>query len=209
MSERKPHLWCLFCKSDGRVIEGLLFDEARAFISNLESSELEIWFAWKDEWPDWRPVNQIEGLTEMIYRALSVSPPPPPKGTGESSLPSNELQFRQTATDDGVAVLASDFIVRDKKRYKKRMQITILSGSNIFRTYTKDISVGGMNLEENLPGWAVGQFKVRIAKPNSKQQIELVCCLIEIEPMSARHRLAILPFQSLDDEKNLEIWIAA
>ncbi len=210
MSERKPHLWCLFRKLDGRIIEGLLFDEARAFISNLDTSQLENWFAWKDECPDWRPVNQVDGLTEMIYRVPSVSPPPPPKGTEESSLaPLDEPQFRQTATNEAIAVLTSDFVVRNKKRYKKRMQITILSGSRIFRTFTKDISVGGMNLDENVPEWVAGHFKVRIAKPNSKQQIELMCCLIADQPMNERHRLCILPLQSINDEKNLEMWIAA
>ncbi len=208
MAERKPNLWCLFCKTDGRLIMGLLFDEARALVSNLESTQLEYWYAWKDEWPDWRSVNQVEGLTEMIFRVVPVKPPPPPKGTEESSLQIEGQSFRQV--EAGEQPLASaDFVLRDKKRFKKRLQVTIVSGHNIFRTYTRDISVGGINVEESLPEWLNGHFKVRIAKPGSKQQIELTCCLIEGQSIDERFRLAILPLQSGDDEKNLETWIAA
>ena len=207
MAERKPNLWCLFCKTDGRLMMGLLFDEARALVSNLDSTQLEYWYAWKDEWPDWRSVNKVEGLTEMIFRVVPVKPPPPPKGTEESSLQMEGQSFRQIKTDESLAI--ADFVVRDKKRFKKRLQVTIISGSRIFRTHTRDISVGGINIEENLPEWLSGYFKVRIAKPSSKQQIELTCCLMDGQPSGERFRLAILPLQSADDEKNLETWIAA
>ncbi len=214
MAERRPNLWCLFCKADSRMLSGLLFDEARALISNLDAAQLENWFAWKDEWPDWRPVNQIEGITEMIYRVMPVMPPPAPKGTEETSLqaeaPISQSSFRQiTAEISDALAVATEFVVRDKKRFKKRMQVTIISGTKVFRTYTRDISVGGMNIEECLPDWVNGNFKVRIAKPNSKQQIELMCCLIKGQAVDERYRLAILPLQSVDDERNLELWIAA
>ena len=63
MIDKRPHLWCLFDRRTSRVIEGLLFDEARAFISNLDATEVENWFVWKEEWPDWRLAIEVEGLT--------------------------------------------------------------------------------------------------------------------------------------------------
>jgi len=202
----------------------LLFDEARAFVSNLNSDDLEHWYVWKEEWPDWRPVQGIEGLTEMIFRVMHVSPPPPPRGTETQDVSqdaqietqsnvknvSGKTDFPQDEESKSFTATFNDFIVRAKKRFNKRFQVTIIGeNGQTFRSHTRDISVGGMNLEASLPVWVAGYFKVRIAKPTSKQLIELTCCLIESETANERRRIAILPLQSEQDEKNLETWIAA
>ncbi len=260
-ADRRPHLWCLFDRRKNRVIEGLLFDEARAFVSNLDASELENWYVWKEEWPDWRPVNDIEGLTEMIFRALHVSPPPPPRGTEDLSVASTNVpvsaparptmvmpamvaaaaapmlpqmptitptaegpkvdtavsrltrtsvSFPQAGTGS-FSIAGNEFVVRSQKRYKKRMHVTITGPlpEQLFKTFTRDISIGGMYLEDTAPEWVTGYFRVRIAKTNSKQIIELNCGIIEGQPVAERFRLAILPLQSAEDERNLENWIAA
>ncbi len=62
-----------------------------------------------------------------------------------------------------------------------------------------------MYLEDSAPDWVKGYFKVRISKPHSKQLIELNCGLIEGQAEGDRFRIAILPLQSIEDEKNLEI----
>ena len=72
-----------------------------------------------------------------------------------------------------------------------------------------------MSLEDPLPDWVAGYFKVRIAKTSSSQQIELTCCVVETSEsekasgMADRFRVAILPLENPEDEKNLERWIAA
>jgi PilZ domain len=225
VSERRPHLWCIFDRRSSRVIEGLLFDEARAFLSNQDAADIENFLVWKEEWPDWRPVNEIEGLTEMIFRALHVSPPPPPRGTERTPMatatrsPVTEISsvivtkvseaFPQQELDS-VSITSGEFVIRSQKRFRKRMAVTIIGTENqMFKTFTRDISVGGMYLEDSAPNWVKGYFKVRISKPNSKQLIELNCGVLETQPDGARYRVAILPLQSVEDEKNLENWFAA
>lgn len=130
---------------------------------------------------------------------MHVAPPPPPKA---SHFPQEDSH--------SISVSVGDFILRSKKRFNKRYQVTIVGENNQqFKTHTRDVSVGGLNLEESLPAWVNGYFKVRIAKPQSKQLIELVCCLVEDQQPDERFRLAILPLQSIQDEKNLELWLAA
>ncbi len=174
MIDKRPHLWCLFDRRTSRVIEGLLFDEARAFISNLDATEVENWFVWKEEWPDWRLAIEVEGLTEMIYRVLHVSPPPPPRGTEEqavvdkidqvkkprppalvstssfvpietavSNVPASETFPQQGG--DSYSISPGEFVIRQQKRFKKRMAVTIVGSMNnqIYKTHTRDISVGG------------------------------------------------------------------
>ena len=208
MSERRPHLWCLFNKASNQLISGLLFDEARAFISNVEAGHIEEWFAWKEEWPDWKPVTEVDGLSEMIFRVMNVAPPPPPRETGEPSIKKvMETDFFPQVKS---GFSKSEFILRSQKRFNKRMQVTI-TGENgeIFESFTRDVSVGGLFLEDSLPDWVAGYFKVRVSKPNSKQQIELTCCLIENQALDERYRVAILPMAKPGDEKNLEHWFSA
>lgn len=233
--KRKPHLWCLYGFDDSRLIEGLLFDEARAITSSLSVADLERWIVWREDWPDWRPVNEVEGLTEMVFRNLMAAPPPVPATATKSNLNDEQSMGPQglemsssgftdsgsdeneiKLTDSVISLEASDastqtgqFVVRKNRRFKKRYEITILVGDKSFETHSLDISVGGILLEEPLPDWIKGNFKVRIRKPNIKQQIELTACLIESLNGEKTDRVGILPLQSGTDEKNLENWLAA
>ena len=227
--KRKPHLWCLYEVNERRLVEGLLFDEARAIISSISATNLSNWLVWREDWPDWRAVNDVEGLTEMIYRNLMAAPPPVPttasiadlapqglvheeEGDGFTSTFSEDIKL----TDSLIQLKPSDdstqsgqFVVRKNRRFKKRYEIAIIVDDQIFDTHCLDISVGGILLEENLPDWVRGQFKVRIKKPNLKQQIELTACVIEGQTPGEKNRVGILPLQSGEDEKNLETWLAA
>lgn len=205
-----------------------MFDEARAFISNTDSSHYSDWYVWKDEWPDWQPVTEVEGLTEVIYRIMQVSPPPPPKGTGEKSMDLSNVKSLEIADEPSIrkvieknniypqveegpfTVSDGEFVVRGKKRFQKRFEITIEGPKNLsFKTHSRNISVGGISFEDSLPDWLSGYFKVKIAKPKGKQKIELMCCLVENQKPGERFRVAILPLESVKDEQSLETWLAA
>ncbi len=216
----------------GQQIEGLLFDEARAYVTNIELQSRENLFAWKEGWPDWRPVHEVEGLNEAIYRIMHVAPPPPPKGTSESSLlvsskkipgltpvslaerPARQDQEAFPQVDgEGLIAIATEtgeFTVRAKQRFKSRMNVTVLGpNGEQFKTSTRDVSVGGLFLEASLPSWATGHFKVRLQRQGTKQQIELLCAAVESQSPDARFRVAIIPLESIADEKSLEAWLSA
>ncbi len=241
-----------------------MFDEARAFITNTDSIGIADWYVWRDEWPDWRNVNEVEGLLEPIYRMMRVSPPPPPKGTNEKSFDAksakrftseksiksvknmesktraytnlkevedfnvggddvleiaNEPSIRKVIEknnnypqiEEGPFTLTDgEFVVRGKKRFQKRYEITIEGPQKLtFKTHSRNISVGGISFEDSMPDWINGYFKVRISKPGSKQKIELMCCLVENQKKDERFRVAILPLENAKDEQSLEAWLAA
>lgn len=186
-------------------------------VSSQNPLDLENWYVWKEDWPDWRPVLEVEGVKEVIDRIMHVLPPPPPATVKESVVSQSQdllgifesNRFRQQEGSREF-LLDKEYIARSKRRFPKRMVVTITSNQGqVFKTHTQDISVGGMSFEDSLPEWVAGYFKVRIAKPNSKQQIELSCCLIENQNVGERFRVAILPLENMVDEKNLEAWLAA
>lgn len=158
----------------------------------------------------------------MIYRVMHVSPPPGLRDVDEEeqsvspiSLIKNVTNSNSNSSDalqntKSLVVDTGEFILRAQKRYNKRLQVTVVGdGGKEFKSFTHDVSVGGMNIVDSLPDWVVGYFKVRISKPGSKQLIELTCCLIENQIPGEKFRIAILPLESIDDEKNLETWLAA
>lgn len=261
---RKPHFWCIYNVFDGRSIEGLVFDEARAFVSAIDSQALNQWYVWREGWDQWRPVQTVDGLTEVLNRIMPVKPPPQParvnastkstltnlqsvapraKETVSEQKPNNSDFVKQKAavmpapfartpapslsqkqsvdetnrsilqqkpSDSNISVMNNEFIVRNRKRFIRRYEIIIQAqDKNEFRTYTKDVSVGGVLLEDSLPDWVTGYFKVRIAKPQNKEKLEMTCCLIEDQAPGQRVRLAFLPLESLEDENRLEEWLAA
>jgi hypothetical protein len=210
-----------------------MFDEVRATLSGVAEYEIKYWFAWRSGWSDWKSVSDVEGLLEPLRRDLPEEPPMAPysdKGgpagvvssgeaqaniifgkTGENSLEMDNVDMTgsQTGTETDSGDAPGGFVVRRYRRYSKRYEVEITDGSNTFRSFSKDVSVGGVQLEESLPEWLTGYFKVRLRKPNQKHQIELTCCLVENQPLGGRTRLSILPFSRPEDEKNLEIWLAA
>ncbi|MEQ1665772.1 MAG: PilZ domain-containing protein, partial [Bdellovibrionales bacterium] len=218
-------------------------------ISSIDYENLKNWFVWKEDWSEWKCVEEVEGLTEKVFRAVQLAPPPLPVATSPdqpfanmatgsgalmaplindsheikvqnkkvAAMPEQSIKkmidnayFPQQDDSGSFAVTPGEFIARAKKRFPVRLVVTVLGDeSRQFVTHTKDVSVGGLHLEEDLPEWVKGYFKVRISKPNSKQQIELTCCLLSKDKSKDRKRAAFLPLQSLNDEKNLELWFAA
>lgn len=195
-----------------------MFDEARAIIASHDPEDLEQWLVWRDDWLEWQPASQVPGLDEKIHRELPVPAPELPSPEVPKGFVTDELSISisRAAIRPEFLALAPDpettgdnFIVRAKKRHKKRYSVSIEIDGKKFKTFTRDISVGGVNVEDVLPDWIKGYFKIRIGKPNSKQQIELQCCLVEGQLPNARYRVMILPLQNQNDEINLDTWLAA
>lgn len=238
MSSSPSDMWCFYQISTGRMVEGLSTDESRAFVMGLNESDKQYYLVWCSSWSDWRKLTSLTELPP-VHRELDDPPPAlpgpaeiealasePPEGkkvtvagqgpqglviefTGEN-IQSGSSGSGSIIQLDSVDITGSDmFVIRKDRRFVKRFEILIMKDSKTFTTHSRDISVGGVLLEDCLPEWVHGQFKVRIKKPNSKQLIELTACLIGKPDDEEKVRIGILPLQSKSDEKNLENWLAA
>jgi hypothetical protein len=137
---------------------------------------------------------------------MNLNPPPPPHAKTEVQvlMQDGSGTFPQKERETG------EYILRAKQRFNKRMQVLIIGeNGQQFRTHSRDVSVGGIFVEDSLPDWVAGYFKVRLSKFNSKKQIELTCHILENQMAGSKDRLGILPLESIEDEKNLEMWFAA
>lgn len=114
-----------------------------------------------------------------------------------------------TVTNIEVSKVTSGFTKRTHKRFSRRMPIEIECDGQIFSTYSVDVSVGGVLLEDPLPRWVSGYSKVRLRNEKSRQVVELTCYIVENQRPKQRHRVALLPLKNRKDEEHLEEWIKA
>jgi hypothetical protein len=206
-------LWCCFNKIDQRRFEGLSFDEVRALAMAVDVFRRHEWLLWREDWPDWKGLAELIDELPTIDRDVKTFPPDLPQFTEVSSgvlsgaaVPAPDSVIHLESSISGLTA-SGQFIIRKAQRFKKRLEITILVGDKAFVTHSRDISVGGVYVEDVIPDWIRGSFKIRIRRPNIKQQIELAACLVENQPAHDRVRISILPLQNSHDEKKLEGWL--
>lgn len=121
----------------------------------------------------------------------------------------SNIDMEPTATHVEVTSVANGFTKRVHKRYSRRLPIEIECDGQVFSTYSVDVSVGGIFLEEPLPRWVSGYSKVRIRNERSRQVVELTCYIVENQKPKQRFRIALLPLKNRKDEDHLETWIKA
>ncbi len=101
-------------------------------------------------------------------------------------------------------------IKRKSKRYDRRYEIVISKDGQTFKTYSVDVSVGGLKLQDPLPDWVENQFRVRVKR--GKSQVELMAYRLgqsKNKSKSDPYRLGFLPLKNEGDESNLENWLKA
>lgn len=221
MSESKSSkLWCLANIDSGLSLEGYTFNEARAAISALPFDERTDWLVWKEGWKQWKPLVQVRELLEPLHRKMDPSAPPYESQLDEveskirnafqeePESASEDIHEMNTATRD-LELSDHSFVERGHKRIKKRFKVHINQGANKFKSHTRDVSVGGLLLEDVLPDWVVGYCQVILVRPHSKQAVELTCFLVENQKPTDRRRLQIVALEDRDAELKLEKWLAA
>jgi hypothetical protein len=66
--------------------------------------------------------------------------------------------------------------LRKHKRYQLRLYVALTNGLNTFSSKTRDISLGGLALEEKLPAFFFGQYcRIQIYKSTDAGRIDLRC----------------------------------
>jgi hypothetical protein len=123
--------WFLFKASSNEQLGPMPFDEFRAAVSHLTTSEVRSSFAWMTGWKEWRSLEEI--AAEMKDLKVSLPPAPPKK---EKASRSKEKSGSER---------------RIHERYEADMSAVILSKGKVYRTKTENISAGGIRLKEGLP----------------------------------------------------------
>jgi len=164
---------------------------ARSFVAQLDASEKEFWFLWRDGYPDWVKVSDPHDLAEF----QNASPP---------------SVMASSAIARAIAGLMKD-PGKDRRKHERlalRLKVVILTeDKKTFRSFTKDVSLGGLLLENPLP-WPVPEqaCEVFIAAPGEVEAIQFRAKILS----DLKNPLRI-EFQDCDKVflEKLNQWIAA
>lgn len=110
-----------------------------AKLAAVPEEELNLWVVWKSDWPQWKAVLDV---TELQRTKAPPMPPPAPV-VAPPVMPAP----RHAVVEDK----ATGKNMRQHPRYKIRLRVIIKNEELTFRTFTTDISLGGVALENPLP----------------------------------------------------------
>lgn len=164
-----------------RVTHDLIPTEKAVLILRSEpTAELQHWFAWHEGMAGWKPCLAIDelDLTNSGSPQVNESPTEPFKVdlnlSREISSETSEIywmtsnsdqeqpeKYSEPAPNDLSQSEASPSISnwnrRKYTRVEKRLKVIIEHDSILFRTFTKDISLGGIALDSAVPSIFLGQ----------------------------------------------------
>lgn len=214
-------LWYIFNAVDGTHLDQLTYSEGRIAVAMIRPEERFQWFAWRQGWEAWRPLTATPELTATLTgekKGDSPAPPASPKLTKKelrrlriiSSIdnvtPTGDKHLPQLPSMSAVSAFEveghTNTLTGDEKtegesrrygRRSARFRVEIVSGQRHFVSYTRDISLGGIRLEDPLPEWVAGYCTAIVARPGIPKPLEFLCTVVENQVPGDKHRIEIYP----------------
>ncbi len=205
-------LWSLYHKKSDIQIDGLKLEQARALVSSLNPSNLNIWMAWHEGLDDWKNVSDFKELFEQA--ALKKVPPPPPKASQPNTHEPSDATgiYRVKAfTAQDIDLDDPEFILqkyskddsRRNSRFEKSFAVTIRFDQVKTECRTVNISLSGMKLDRLLPHEACHESIT--AEIRRRDAILILECRAIPDPnVNGSSRLI---FIKISDEELLRGWI--
>lgn len=217
--------------------EQVTVDEFRSFIQSLHRDEQRFWFAWSGIGDSWEPALDVlfeitrpslatrnlepistSQFTVMEYAAAENSDIP----TIDLSEPENQVisiekaETLNSAIPEAPTLIAtnppssepkSGFDRRRYPRYHARFRIIIKNENLTFRTFSMDVSLGGLSLETAVPPGCVGSLcHILIGHPTSGENLSFSARMLSSRRESKYFSFTKSPPESIS---RLQKWLAA
>jgi hypothetical protein len=184
--------WSLSKPVEKKQIDGLTFEQARFFVSELPVSEHHLWMVWREGFTKWIPLLECSDLIKKPRSGMRrVSPPLPPDETNEFSVINNLAEMATGKQIDQ----------RLSRRFVKSFSVLVeTKGSPSFKTKLVNISVGGMKVAEAIPEGFGVSFNATIQRADG-EELKIYCKVIK---SSARLRVKFL---EVDKPRVLQSWL--
>lgn len=175
-------MWYLCRTSTQESWESLSLSEIFQKISGFESPWNEF-FLWTQGYAQWVPLAQVPEVFHFCQEAAtkkrtkaSFAPPPLPKAS-IPPLPSEDSVV-ETSSEKKTPTLPSkakslDSETRRFPRYQTRLRVILRSKEITFRTFTRNISAGGVALEHDVPSALLDQdCQMYLSDPQTQANIK-------------------------------------
>ena len=204
-------------------------------LSQITESELGNWFAWQKGWQNWKPVQEVPELMQLykISEEPPPFPPPPPEDEPPAFVMENVSVATQEPvvlqkievpeslkvtekiaespaekptekpTEKPVEIKKED--LRKHPRYNIRFKVIIENDIITFRSFTSNISLGGIALEHSLPEKMLSSdCKIYISDLDNSETI-----MFKIKPIRRGNDHKYFSFEGLDEyfTQKLDAWL--
>lgn len=175
--------WIFIHSKEKKQTEPFDTVQAREFIASISSSEHALWYAWKEGLANWVPLKDCP--------ELSLRMPPPPLFTPLETPSANSSQAGQER--------------RKYPRHAVRLKIIVTSQTQTFRSFTQDISIGGLLLESKVPWSIAGSLcQIFITAAVSDESIEFRARVLS-DPKNP-FRIEFIAI-NIESQKKLDAWL--
>ncbi|MDB2426049.1 PilZ domain-containing protein [bacterium] len=204
-------LYSLRNKKTGHVNVGYTLSELKAYLTAFGLKEKFDWYFWCAGWESWEPVSNYQELLGNIHREMA-DPPEFTVGTWaekKSSFQKNSpLELRTVELNDIPDLEIEGQANFDKRafdRVDKKLKVKIKNGDQTFRTYTVDVSAGGLLLVDSVPMDFDDNCMVQVKKIETNQAVEIQCKIIMVA--GKRNRISFKGFDSKKIQKRFYYWL--
>ena len=219
-------LWCAHFAQSGRHLKGLTTRELQAIVDILAQEQVTNLYVWHEGLTNWTPVEVFPELHKFEELEIHLKPPEKlpkiPKampfqqaidGLVERSK-KDELTF--SGIQEGMIKKISDLDIesdnvqnskRQFKRFDRSIRVELEHNGRVFRTSTKNISIGGMQIQDPLPQVFFGYFTAKIFDKKTTQFLTHTCWVVEDSDSRQRFHIVFLPFKKREAQDNFETWI--
>ena len=195
--------WSLYNSKTKELRENLSLDEFRGFFQKLKPDDQRFWFGWDGRRDTWEPALDL--LQEMERPDLDAK-------NHEPVLKSSfvEMEYHQTKptlpkADEEIAV--SGFDRRRYPRYQAHFRVIIKNDNLTFRTFSKDVSLGGLSLETAVPPGFMGPIcQMHLGNSATGENLEFSVKMLVTRFESRYFSFIKCPPESL---ARLQQWLAA
>lgn len=199
-------------------------------LSQITESELGNWFAWQKGWQNWKPVQEVPELMQLykISEEPPPFPPPPPEEEPPAFVMENvsvtiqepvvlhkieipeelktSAQLSEKPTEPpAAAVEVKKEDLRKHPRYNIRFKVIIENDIITFRSFTSNISLGGIALEHSIPEKMLSSdCKIYISDLDNSETI-----MFKIKPIRRGTDYKYFNFEGLDEyfTQKLDAWL--
>lgn len=171
---RNPDHWDLIQIVTRQRLNGLSSTEFFQHVNALTGEEQKNWYAWRAGMPDWACVVQLNKYNSSVN----------PTSAPDLNIAQPVAQVAQVeAVAQATAVMAQPNFVqaaaggaqdrRKHRRHAVRTKVVVLFNGQAFRAFSKDISVGGLLLLNQIP-WKFdnANCSVFVSNPKGGQSLE-------------------------------------
>ncbi len=188
--------WFLFEKTSHKQIEDLSFHSLLERLKTHSSAELGTWYAWSEGFDDWKKVLEIPEIkAELESKPVKRnSSSPPPFKVPAKVIAKAPPQKPNSGGDN-----------RKHERFDLKLRVIMRSNEVTFRTFTKNLSAGGVALEHEVPAHLLNkECHMYISDPESQSNIKFKATMVP-----NRNEAKFFLFTDLEDSdrNKFEIWL--